>query len=54
MVQQKAVSATDSSYFPGDLEKESIGIRVTYGDKKGWMEAFDCLSSHQEKVRKWG
>lgn len=54
MAQQKAIIATDNPYFPIDVEKEGIGIKVAYGDKEGWREAFEYVSSHPEIAREWG
>ena len=54
MAQQKAIITTNNPYSPIDVEKEGIGIKVAYGDKEGWMKAFEYVSSHREIAREWG
>ena len=54
MAQQKAVIVTDNPWLPIDVEKEGIGIKVAYGDKQGWVQALNELSSHREKAVEMG
>ena len=50
----KAVITTDNPTFPIDVEREGIGIKVSYGDVEGWVKAINYLSQHPEVVKEMG
>lgn len=50
----KAVVITDNILMPFDVEKEGIGIKVAYGDKKGWIDAVNYFINNPDEVKKMG
>lgn len=50
----KAVVITDNILMPFDVEKEGIGIKVDYGDKKGWIDAVNYFINNPDAVKKMG
>lgn len=40
--------------FEIDIDKEEVGITVSYGDVKGWIAAIRYLSDHPEEARRMG
>ncbi|KQS31510.1 hypothetical protein ASG33_09800 [Dyadobacter sp. Leaf189] len=50
----KAIITSDNPYFPIDVEKEQIGIKVGYGDVQGWQNAIDYLVNNQEVAIQMG
>jgi glycosyltransferase involved in cell wall biosynthesis len=45
---------TDNPFYPIDVEKEKIGIKVPYGDAGAWIEAIRYLSAHPDKAKEMG
>ncbi|RZK21660.1 MAG: glycosyltransferase family 1 protein [Pedobacter sp.] len=50
----KAVITSDNPYFPIDVEKEGIGIKIPYGDPAAWTEAVDFISNNPEICKEMG
>jgi glycosyltransferase involved in cell wall biosynthesis len=50
----KAVITSDNPYFPIDVEKENIGIKVPYGDVDGWVKAIEFMLNNKELVEEMG
>jgi glycosyltransferase involved in cell wall biosynthesis len=50
----KAVITSDNPYFPIDVEKENIGIKVGYGDTQAWIKAIQHLANNKELVLEMG
>ncbi|MCX3264032.1 glycosyltransferase [Pedobacter agri] len=50
----KAVITSDNPYFPIDVEKEGIGIKVPYGNSNAWKKAVDYISQNPEICHEMG
>ena len=50
----KAIITSDNPYFPIDVEKENVGIKVGYGDVQGWKNAIEYLANNQEVAEQMG
>lgn len=50
----KAVIVSDNPYFPIDVAKEGVGIKVDYKDVQGWINAIKYLTDHPEIAAEMG
>ena len=50
----KAAIVSDNPYFPIDVEKEGIGIKVAYKDVQGWIDAIKYLTHNPEIANEMG
>lgn len=50
----KPVIISDNIYYNIDIEKANCGIKVPYGDIKGWKGAIEYLESHEEIAKLMG
>lgn len=50
----KPVIMSDNPYFPFDVEKENIGIKVEYGSANAWAKAIKYLSENRQKAKEMG
>jgi glycosyltransferase involved in cell wall biosynthesis len=48
------VITTDNPYYPIDVEKENIGIKVPHGDVEAWVKAILFLSAHPDQANEMG
>ena len=48
------VIVTDNPYHPIDVEKEGIGFKYKYGNRKSFLHALCAMASESEKAREMG
>lgn len=48
------IITTDNPYYPFDVEKEGIGLKIKYGSVDEWVTATNYLSSHPEIAKEMG
>ncbi len=54
MACKKPVVVTDNILYPFDVEKEGIGLKVAYGDLKGWRNAINFLAQNKDIANEMG
>ncbi|MBS7566828.1 glycosyltransferase [Mucilaginibacter sp. Bleaf8] len=50
----KAIITSNNPYFPIDVEKEGIGLKVAYGDSAAFSNAVKYLSEHEDVATSMG